>query len=111
MEYGKMRLAELRKIARDKGFRRWTDLRRSALVRFLEDNDMFMELEQEITSLRQQQAAIPPLPPPPLRPTPYVMSQHKATTTTITSRNRWYNWLVGHTPKVKRNCVLGKIRL
>ncbi len=80
-------------------------LGKMCLWRFLEDYDMFMELELEIASLRQQQAAIPPLPPPLLRLTPYVMSQHRATTTTITSCNRWYDWLVGHTPKVKRPSV------
>ncbi len=111
MEYGKMKLVELCNVARDKGLRRWTALGKNALIRFLEDNNMFMELEQEIASLRQQQAVIPPPPPPPLRPTPYVVPPPPQTTTTAV-RNKWYDWLVSHTPKTarKRYTVVHNVR-
>ncbi len=122
MELKDMKFSELREVARSRGLKSWTALRKNDLREFLISNGVkkptpasedpstntllnrFKKLEEENNELRQRQTS-PALKPTPYKPPPPSAPIPKTRTKAKAAKNSWYDWLVSHVPEPIKNNV------
>ena len=109
-----MRMPELKSLARDRGLRNYSRMRKAELVALLQNNP---PPGQSHVSAAPTPRTRPPLPPPqmstweplddrkPGKPGPQEMDIFeqqeisKSRPQVKTKLNRWYDWLINHVPK------------
>ena len=114
MEYENMRISELISLARDRGLRNYSQMRKAELVALLQNN---LPPGQSRASAASTPRTRPPPPPPPTqtwkpiddrRPRKPslqemdIFEQHemsKSRPQVKTKLNKWYDWLINHVPK------------
>ena len=111
MEYENMRMSELKSLARDRGLRNYSRMRKTELVAFLQNNGT-----PENPRAPTPRTMPPPLPPPtqtwepiddsrPRKPSPQEMDIFKqqeiskSRPQVKTKLNKWYDWLINHVLK------------
>ena len=111
MEYENMRMPELKSLARDRGLRNYSRMRKAELVALLQNSGTPEDPRAPALRIR------PPPPPPPTRtwepiddrkprkPSSQEMDifekqeMSKSRPQVKTKLNKWYNWLINHVPK------------
>ena len=111
MEYENMRVLELKSLARDRGLRNYSRMRKAELVALLQNNP------PPAPRTRPPRPTRPPPPPPPTqtwepmddgrarKPSPQEMDifeqqeMSKSCPQVMTKLNKWYDWLINHVPK------------
>ena len=111
MEYENMRMPELKSLARDRGLRNYSPMRKAELVALLQNSGTPEGPRAPALHIR------PPPPPPPTRtwepiddrkprkPSPqemHIFEQQeisKSRPQVKTKLNKWYDWLINHVPK------------
>ena len=98
-----LRVKDLREIAKSRGLRGWSRLRKSELISFIKDNEMTTSLlDKEIPRN---------LPTPTLKPTQYTSPKITRSTTRRTLTD-WEKWLIEHVPEPpKKNMSEAKKRV
>ena len=114
MEYENMRIPELKSLARDRGLRNYSRMRKAELVALLQNNP---PAGQSCASAAPTPRTWPPPPPPPTqtweptddrrlrKPSPQEMDMFeqqemsKSRPQVKTKLNKWYDWLINHVPK------------
>ena len=114
MEYENMRIKELKSLARDRGLRNYSRMRKAELVALLQNNP---PAGQSCASAAPTPHTWPPPSPPPTqtwetihdkrlrKPSPQEMDMFeqqemsKSRPQVKTKLNKWYDWLINHVPK------------
>ena len=113
MEYENMRMPELKSLAKDRGLRNYSRMRKAELVALLQNNPA---PGQSCTSEAPTPHTRPPPPPPTqtwepiddrrlMKPSPQEMDifeqqeMSKSRPQVKTKLNKWYDWLINHVPK------------
>ena len=106
MEYENMRVLELKSLARGRGLRNYSWMRKAQLVALLQNNPP--PGQSHASAAPAPQTRPPPPPPPtqtwepiddrrPRKPSPQEMS--KSQPQVKGKLNKWYDWLINHVPK------------
>ena len=115
MEYENMRVPELKSLARDRGLRNYSRMRKAELVALLQNN-LPPGQSHASTAPTPRTRPSPPPPPPtqtwepiddrrPRKPSPQEMDIFeqqeisKSRPQVKTKLNKWYDWLINHVPK------------
>ena len=106
MEYENMRVLELKSLARDRGLRNYSRMRKAELVAFLLQNSPPPGQSHASTSLTPPTQTWEPIDDRrPRKPGPQEMDifeQQEMSKSRLQVKgklNKWYNWLINHVPK------------
>ena len=124
MEYSNMKVSELREVARSRGLKGWTALRKNDLREFLINNGVRKPSTSRPKRVSKQNLDKKPLEdlltgdkepiptlPPPLVPTPYKPPTPSApipkprTKAAKAVKQSWYDWLLSHVPEPIRSAT------